>query len=102
MSSRRKVGYNWKARQRRSYADGDNGDTVPEVEGLLKTDSYYVDGGGHGTVSDSNAFILPSKRKKSDVSHVESAPKRKKLSSKQKKRLQRILEAKEKKVQVMF
>ena len=96
MSTRKKVGYNWKARQQKAVTNGGRGKgtLLPEVEGLSEA-SYHCT-----TSHDSNALILPSKRKKADATKDESAPKRKKLSAKQKRRLQKILDTRKKKEQV--
>ena len=97
MSSKRKLGYNWRARQQkkaRSSVAAAKG--VPELENFLETDTGLYT----GLRGDSNALVIPSKRKKTRDDDAEPAPKRKKLSSKQKKRLQKIIEAKERKAQV--
>lgn len=97
MSLKRKLGYNWKARQQKAHSINVGTErAVPEVEGLPDADAYCAG------VGDSNAFVLPSKRKKTRTEDVEAAPKRKKLSTRQKKRLQKIVEAKERKAQVCF
>lgn len=96
MSLKRKLGYNWKARQQKAQSNVGAERTVPEVESLSDADAYYAG------VGDSNALVLPSKRKKARTEDVEEAPKRKKLSTRQKKRLQKIIEAKERKAQVCF
>lgn len=99
MSSRRKRGYNWKARQQKtSQCDVGAERSIPEheIEGLSDADAYY------SSVGDSNALILPCKRKKIRTDDVEPAPRRKKLSTRQKKRLQKIVEAKERKERVCF
>lgn len=99
MSSKKKLGYNWKARQRKHQRDVDTRErVVPKVEGLSETDAYLTCEG----VGDSNVLVLSAKRKKVDTDNVEPAPKRRKLSVKQRKRLQKIVEAKEKKAQVCF
>lgn len=97
MSSKRKRGYNWKARQQKALSNVGVERAVPEIEGLSDVDALYCAG-----VGDSNALVLPSKRKKTRTDDVEPAPKRKKLSTRQKKRLQKIVEAKERKAQVCF
>lgn len=99
MSSRKKPGYNWKAH---SNGGGNEGMVpVPQEEGLSKSDAFICwTGVGTSAAGDSNALVLPSKRKKTDASETKPASKRKKLSAKQKKRLQKIVEAKERKAQV--
>ena len=101
MSSRKKLGYNWKARQGKAHSNGcgDEG-TVPREKGLSESDVLGWAGVGHSAAGDSNALVIPSKRKETDTSGTKPAPKRKKLSTKQKKRLQKIVEAKERKAQV--
>ena len=100
MSSKRKRGYNWKARQQKalSLSDVCTERAIPEIEGLSDLDALHYT----NSVDDSNALILPSKRKKTRTDVVEPAPKRKKLSTRQKKRLQKIVEAKERKAKVCF
>ena len=100
MSSKRKRGYNWKARQQKalSLSDVCAERAIPEIEGLSDLDALQYT----NSVDDSNALILPSKRKKTRTDVVEPAPKRKKLSTRQKKRLQKIVEAKERKAKVCF
>lgn len=97
MSSKRKRGYNWKARQQKVLFNIGVERAVPEIEGLSDADALYYAG-----VGGSNALVLPSKRKKIRTDDVEPAPKGKKLSTRQKKRLQKIVEAKERKAQVCF
>ena len=97
MSSKRKRGYNWRARQQKALSNVGVERAVPEIEGLSDADALYYTG-----VGGSNALVLPSKRKKTRTDDVEPAPKRKKLSTRQKKRLQKIVEAKERKAQVCF
>jgi hypothetical protein len=94
MSSKRKRGYNWKARQQKAPCNVGAERSVPEIEGLSDVDNTGV--------GDSNALVLPYKRKKMRTDDVEPAPRRKKLSTRQKKRLQKIVEAKERKEQVCF
>ena len=98
MSSKRKLGYNWKARRQKAQSNVGAERSVPEIEGLSVADTSYH----AGVPDDSNALILPSKRKKIKTEDADPAPKRKKLSSKQKKRLQKIVEAKQRKAQVCF
>lgn len=100
MSSKRKRGYNWKARQQKalSLSDVCTERAIPEIEGLSDLDALHYT----NSADDSNALILPSKRKKTRTDVVEPAPKRKKLSTRQKKRLQKIVEAKERKTKVCF
>ena len=96
MSSKKRLGYNWRARQQKAQSNVGGERVVPEVEGFLDTDRrYHVSG-----ERDSNALVLPSKRKRTGSGDTEQAPKRKKLSTRQKKRLQKIVEAKERKAQV--
>ena len=103
MSLRKKPGYNWKARQRKAHSNGGGSEgMVPQEEGLSESDAFmcWTGVGPSARGADSNALVLPSKRKKTDGNTTEPAPKRKKLSAKQKKRLQKIVEAKERKAQV--
>ncbi len=102
MPPRKKLGYNWKARQQKG------GDSAKRKRGLINCgdalDSQteqqrQYEGACEG---DTNAFILPEKKARLDLSEIESTQKRKKLSSKQRKRLQKIVEAKERKAKVSY
>lgn len=91
MAVRKKPGYNWKARQ---YSVNKISASInsPKIE----PDQVYLSGTNG---SNSDDLILPN-RKRLDSSIEEYTPKRKKLSSKQRKRLQKIIESKEKKAKV--
>lgn len=101
MPKKKKLGYNWRARQHKRSGFRHNqqsvwGSDLPMVELGSSATEYVV-----GTrVNDSNVLVLPSKRKVADSSEFERAPKRKKLSGKQRKRLQKVVEAKEKRARV--
>ena len=84
---RKKLGYNWKARQ--SSKD-------------KPTNRDLATGRRDGTthVQDTNTLVLPTRSIKPLTESEEKAPKRKKLSSKRRKRLMKILEVKEKKKKV--
>ena len=89
--ARKKLGYNWRAR-RSGYGGGTSrrDSVTSRALGLEVCE----------TSEDSNALILPS-RPKSRLQEVESRlSKRKRLSAKQKKRLLKIVEVKEKKKKV--
>ena len=100
MPPKKKLGYNWRARQHKRSGFRNNQELLlssdfPLVE-LESSATEYVG----ARVDDSNVLVLPSKRKGVDSSESERTPKRKKLSGKQRKRLQKIIEAKEKKARV--
>jgi len=99
MPPKRKLGYNWKARQqKRVDRIGKQNFSAPSsvrVE-FERPATDYVGACG----DDSNVLVLPSKRKANGSDEVERAPKRKKLSSKQRKRLLKVLETKQKKARV--
>lgn len=80
--SRKKMGYNWKARQTNSGANGER---------------YTPESGGKDANRDTNDFILSVKEKRLISTSEKVEQRTKRLSSKKKKRLQKILEAKEKK-----
>ena len=96
MAPRKKLGYNWKARQRQTKKPNKSLTTqeVPKFEGSTVVDERrsYPD--------DTNTLILPCRKRPDSDTDVECPPKRKKLSSKQRKRLQKIIESKERKVRV--
>lgn len=101
MPQKKKLGYNWRARQHK------RGGFRHNRELILRSDLPVVELGSSATeydvgtrVDDSNVLVLPSKRKIADSSEFERAPKRKKLSGKQRKRLQKVVEAKEKRAKV--
>ena len=88
-------GYNWKARQARR-GESDRKTNEKDETSTTGSSNYY---GAIG--ADTNALILPSKRKPlEDDENSKRAPKRKKLSNKEKKRLTKIVEIKEKKSRV--
>ena len=94
---RQKLGYNWKARQPKGGASfkrkRDNvscGDVQADQLGQF----------GGESEGDTNVFALPEKKAKLDPLETKSVKKRKKLSSKERKRLQKIVEAKERKAKV--
>lgn len=100
MPPKKKLGYNWRARRHKRSGFRNNEELLltsdlPVVE-LESSATEYVG----ARVDDSNVLVLPSKRKVVDLSESERAPKRKKLSGKQRKRLQKVIEAKEKKARV--
>ena len=89
--ARKKLGYNWRARQ-----GGRGGGTSRRDSVTKRALGVEVS----ETLEDSNALILPP-RPKSRLQEAESrVSKRKRLSAKQKKRLMKILEVKEKKRKV--
>ena len=97
MPPKKKLGYNWKARQQKRVdrIRKQNLSAPVRVEfGSPATD--YVGACG----DDSNVLVLPSKRKAPDSDEAERTLKRKKLSGKQRKRLLKVLETKEKKARV--
>ena len=83
--ARRKLGYNWRARQSQ-HMTSEGGLRLSRASGR--------------TSEDPNALILPSKPRKPLKATDEAVSKRKRLSCKQKKRLMKILEVKEKKAKV--
>lgn len=83
MSVRKRLGYNWKARQQK-----DSQERRGKGESLKESGTPIVD---------TNQQILPPKRAKLGDEETCSTSKRKKLSSKQRKRLLKVIEVKEKK-----
>ena len=89
--ARKKLGYNWRARQGGHGGGNSRRDAVtrrahgPEVCGPLE---------------DSNALVLPSRPKARPEEAEGMASKRKRLSVKQRKRLMKVLEVKDKKKKV--
>lgn len=97
MSSRRRVGYNWKARQRKPKSEKikRRGFCVELDEALFDSSSCSLD----RNEEDSNVQILPPKKVKL-AEDAAGTLERKKLNAKQRKRLLKVIEAKEKKAQV--
>ncbi len=98
MAVRNRLGYNWKARHRSSKKSSHSFsvEALPEVEldnGLIETLKVQ---------DDSNSLVLPGTKRVNSNTDKESLPKRKKLSHRQRKRLQKIVESKEKKAKVVF
>ena len=82
--ARKKLGYNWKARQ--------SGESLGRGQTARKA--------GAEPAEDTNALVLPARSRKRVESEQDAAPKRKRLSTKQRKRLTKILEVREKKAKV--
>lgn len=85
--ARRKLGYNWRARQTRH-------------DGSTTRKSLATRFEASEQVEDINALVLPPRPKKRIKEAEERGSKRKKLSAKQRKRLMKVLEVKEKKTKV--
>ncbi len=93
----KKLGYNWKARQsRRSEPSNRTRETVASGDAVSAQEVRY----GDACDWDTNALVLPKKRAKLEPAEAINAHKKKKLSTKQRKRLQKIVEAKEMKAKV--
>jgi hypothetical protein len=94
----KRVRYNWKARQN-DHKKGE-GKSVERVE----LDKSLFDGSCTDSEHplDSNVQILPTKKAKLSEDSDDRVVKRKKLSAKQRKRLLKVVEAKEKKAKVPF
>ena len=95
----KKKRYNWKARQLKRGNDSAHGGSTP----VLSVLEYGQSGNdAKAFTDDTNALVLPAKRKKCQDSEKppKSRPKRRKLSSRQRKRLEKIVEGKEKKCKV--
>ena len=92
MPPRRKSGYNWKARQSGAPRRG------VKTRGIISAQVTCVEDG------DSNALVLPPKKPRVAAAAAGDgggrAAGRKKLSSRQRKHLQKVVEAKEKKAKV--
>lgn len=94
----RRKRYNWKARQQKhgenSKYEG-NMSLLGVLEDVQKGNDVNI------ALDDSNALVLPSKRKHRGSEDADKPqPKLRKLSSRQRKRLEKIVEAKEKKSRV--
>ena len=91
----KKKRYNWKARQRKHGDDPTYGGNTFVLNVLEDDENAKV------FVDDTNALVLPVKRKcQGSEKRTISQPKRRKLNSRQRKRLEKIVEAKEKKSRV--
>lgn len=92
--------YNWKARQKKQQVGKKPGKTfLVELEESLLDDSCT---NAHDCPQDSNIPVLPSKKARVDEDGGEHVVKRKKLNAKQRKRLLKVVEAKQKKAKVIF
>lgn len=95
MSSRKK-GYNWKARR----SGNDKPVEKSEKTCLVELDESLFGSNACSNELDTNVQVLPPKRAKLSEEYDTCTSKRKRLNSKQKKRLLKVVEAKEKKVKV--
>ena len=98
----KRLGYNWKARQKKRNADKkshlvklENGCGVVYAKLSCSLDAPMQD-----VSYDANAEILPSKKRKLVEEDGAIENKRKKLSGKRRKQLLKVIEAKEKKAKV--
>lgn len=88
--ARKKLGYNWKARQSGHGGRSSCRGFVASRTGPRTSQS----------AEDTNALVLPSNPKKQIEEVVDRGSKRKRLSAKQRKRLMKVLEVKEMKKRV--
>lgn len=97
MPPRKKLGFNWRARQK---SEGRESEAADRAKRLRKAHEDEGEVYLAAAADDTNAYVLPpsSKRKKGNQAAEEK--KAKKLSDKQRKRLMKIVEAKEKKSRV--
>lgn len=96
----KRLGYNWKARQSKGGASTKRKrETVKCVDLVGAQDDQRTQYGGV-TEWDTNVHVLPEKKAKTDLSEARSVHNKKKMSSKQRRRLQKIVEAKERKAKV--
>lgn len=96
MSLGRRAGYNWKARQKReSKKKSVETFSVELDESLFSSGCVTCE-----CPLDSNVPVLPSKKVKLAEDYDSHGLKRKKLSAKQRKRLLKVVEVKEKKAKV--
>ena len=94
----KKKRYNWKARQRKHGDDPAYGGNASVLNVLEDDQSSY---NAKVFTDDTNALVLPAKRKvQGSEKTTKSQPKRRKLNSRQRKRLEKIVETKEKKSRV--
>ena len=100
MSQRRRKGYNWKARQQKgkTYAGGQ--EREPEKNVHIQLVDSLLDGEACQSFQGSNQQVLLPKRARLSDEETCSTGKRKKLNSKQRKRLLKVIERKEKKTKV--
>ena len=91
----RKKGYNWKARLQSGTEKGKR----PTESFCVELDES-VFGGTDNLAPDTNAPVLPSKKAKLNEDEETCTVKRRKLNAKQRKRLLKVVEAKEKKAKV--
>lgn len=103
MLPRKKHRFNWRARQGHTKFERKRDDKNSQECGDLMEDicSEEVEYGCNAAADDdTNALVLPSKRKKTNKDGDGEVAKKKKLSSAQRKRLQKVVEAKERKAKV--
>ena len=96
MSSRKKAGYNWRARRSGNEKPVKKSEKTCHVE--LDESLFGSNACSNGL--DTNVQVLPPKRPKLSDEDDTGTSKRKRLNSKQRKRLLKVVEAKEKKVKV--
>ena len=83
--AKKRVGYNWKARQ--------------QVKKLRKDSTQETDSMDKNEVEDTNYEVIPEKQTDINMEKREHKSQRRKLSARERKRLQRVVEIKRKKSQ---
>ena len=103
MSSRKRLGYNWKARQHRpaSRKHEKHGGEKREGDGpVVELDKSLYGGNSLKSPLDTNEEVVLPKRPRLSKDETFKDTKKKKLNAKQRKRLMKVVEAKEKKAKV--
>lgn len=102
--SGRKRGYNWKARQHKKDTVEKRRKATKEVSKNLdvELDPSVFASSNSNDYDGTNVQVLPSKKQKLNVGEDIGISRKKKLSSKQRKRLLKVIEVKEKKAKVGF
>lgn len=99
MSWKKRAGYNWKARQKNRLETVKKSSKAP-FQVALDESLFGSSCPTSESPLDSNVQVLPSKKAKLSEDGDTYVPKRKKLNAKQRKRLLKVVETKEKKAKV--
>ena len=96
--AKKKLGYNWKARQQ----NGSNKEVLDRRKSSICDVASEGSWRSGNNALDTNIDVLPPKKSKVDKKEDDVTVLKRKLSGKQRKRLQKVLEVKRKKAQVGF
>lgn len=103
MSVRERLGYNWKARQQKRSHNGklEGGAREKRINFQVELEESIFGSVCESSQQDTNVQVLPPKKEKLSEKGGFCTSKKRRLNPKQRKRLLKVVEAKEKKAKVL-